>query len=233
MARKFVIELIDVPYLAVPNLATLDVEETAKRIIRARSGHSTKNYDANMKQIGTMVTTRAPLVLLQDQFNSVNDDAWRAQVKDVCERLYSLFGQRSATWYPRDRKPRVLFDQTLFKHAICGVWVRNGRATATAINARKTQFLDSHARAFLARGIEEFYLIDDPGLHDYNIIDLGEAPKSGARATRLYTPDQIVPMSLEEFEFVLRKFMMAVERAGFSARPDNDLNVADLFRRKG
>lgn len=230
--KKFIIELIDVPYLAAPNIAAIDVEKTANRITRYRSGRSTKSYDQNMRQIVDMSTGMASLELLQAQFDSVKDESWRAQVKDVCERLHSVFGAGYSRWHPTDRKPRELYDQTLFKHAIRGVWVRDGRATATAINARKSLFLDATARSFLARGIYEFYLIDDPGLHGFNIIDLGAAPRTDARATRVYTPDHVEPMSLEAFESILRKFMMAVERAGFSAKPEAGDSIVDMFRRK-
>lgn len=231
--KKFIIELIDVPYLAAPNIASIDVELTAKRIVRYRSGHSTKTYDPNMKQITDMVTGIASAELLKAQFASLKEDAWRANVEDVCERLHAVFGRTPAIWYPTDRKPRELYDKTLFKHAIRGIWVRGGRATATAINARKTLFLDATARSFVARGIHEFYLIDEPNLHDFNIIDLGVAPRTDERATRVYTPEHVEFMPLETFEAVLRKFMMAVERAGFSAKPEAGQSIVDLFRRKG
>lgn len=79
--KKFIIELIDVPYLAAPNIASIDVELTAKRIVRYRSGHSTKTYDPNMKQITDMVTGIASAELLKAQFASLKEDAWRANVE--------------------------------------------------------------------------------------------------------------------------------------------------------
>jgi hypothetical protein len=39
-------------------------------------------------------------------------------------------------------------------------------------------------------------------------------------------------MSLEEFEAILRSFLEAVERAGFSTRPAAGQSIADLFRKK-
>lgn len=230
--KPFIFELIDAPYLARPNLRGIDVEATAKKILQYRRGRSTKSYDGNFNQIGAMVTGRASLEQFRAEFAGLQDDGWRAQVVEVCDRLFDVFGSAESRWYPADRKRRILHDRMLYKHAIRGVWVRDGRATATVINARKTLHLGDFDRAFVARGVYEFYIIDDPNIHDFNLIDLGATPKTDDRVTRVYTPDQVDLMPLEAFEVTLRKFIAAVERAGFSTQPGDGQSITDLFRPK-
>jgi hypothetical protein len=231
MAKKFIIELIDIPYHALPNISNIDVQATAERIkARRKGGGGNKNYDLNVAQISDMVTGLAELPRLKDQFAQIDDVAWREQTQDVCERLFGIFASEPARWYPVSRKPQELHDRTLFKQAIRGIWAGNGRALATLLNLRKTLLFDEAALAFLARGLHDFYLIDDPNLHGFNIVDLGADSKSGERATRVYSDRDVQMMSLEKFENVLRKFMLAVEMAGFSSRPAPGQSIADMFR---
>lgn len=230
--KRFVIELMDVPYLAAPSVANLDVNLTALKIARYRQGHSNKTYDGVFQQVADMTTGMASVAALKAAFEGVKDPAWKAQLQDVSERLYGIFGRGVSRWYAADRKPRELFDRTWFKHAIRGVWVRERKATATLVNARKGLCFNPTDRAFLARGIYEFYLRDDPNIHDQLIVDLGAAPRTDARATRLYTSAEVEPMALEQFEAILKSFLRAVERAGFSTQPAAGQSIADLFRKK-
>jgi hypothetical protein len=159
-------------------------------------------------------------------------EAWQAELRSVTELLHGVFGNGVSRWHPANRKPQELFGRLWFKHAIRGVWLRDGRATATLINPRKWLSFNQDARAFLVRGLYEFYLRDEPNLHDFLIVDLGVVPQTKARATRLYGPEDVEPMSLEHFEAILRSFLQAVERAGFASQPSSDTSIADLFRKR-
>jgi hypothetical protein len=231
MARRFIFELIDVPYLAVPSLGEMDLLATAKKIQQYRRGGSPRNYDPAVRLIQDCVSGLTTRERVTGAFDEVADEVWKKQLEDVSGRLFDIFGAKQARWYPTGRKPIELFDRAWFKPAIRGVWYIDGAAYATLINARKTLFLSALGRAFVGRGVIEFHVIDDPNIAAYKVVDLGADPNSGGRATRLYSASEIDPMSIEEFEGILRRFMRAVEIAGYSSQPSEGMRIVDLFRR--
>lgn len=233
MKRKFTIELLDVPYFARPSLGALDVALTARRIQTLRRGGGGRSYDGAFSLIPDMTTGLATLEqLLSGLASTKDDDPWKEHLKEVAELLFALFGCCPGRWYAADRKPHQLYDRLWFKHPIRGVWFHEGRATATLVNPRRGLSFDPLTRSFLSRGVFEFYLRDEPNIHDYLIVDLGVPPRADVRELRLYTPEMIDPMPLEQFEHVLRRFLQAVEHAGFAAQPSAEQSIADLFRKK-
>jgi hypothetical protein len=231
MAKKFIFELIDIPYLSRPTIGAIDIPSTAARIQAIRKGGSRRNYDRVFKLVGDMTSGMAKAEALLRSLEDEPDEVWRRQLQDVCERLYAVFGKSASRWYPVGRRPIELYERSWFKPAIRGVWWRDGVAAAMLVNPRKTLFLDAVVRSFLARGVIEFHLVDDPNLHEFKIIDLGAAPRTGVRATRVYSMPDVDPMELGEFESILRRFMQAVEHAGFANQPSEGQRIADLFKR--
>ena len=103
---------------------------------------------------------------------------------------------------------------------------------AILINCRKSQPLSLNDIRFLARGVYEFYCIDNPNNPIPLIVDLGQHSEDRERKARLYEVPIEEAISLEAFESSVREFLSALNLAGISLPPPPDVeHILDLFRR--
>ena len=63
------------------------------------------------------------------------------------------------------------------------------------------------------------------------VVDLS-AGDNGSRELKMYMFDEKEMMSLDEFEFILRRFFEALVLAGVTTIPEGVENIADLFRKR-
>lgn len=229
--RRFVFELIDLPYMARPSLKAMDVGKTADRIRQLRDHGGRRSYAAVMQMIGQMASGHCNPEHIARAFADFPDKVWKLELIDVGERLLSIFETTRGNWYPSRPKPIELYEGVWVKPTIRGILWSEGFARATLINPRKSLVLDHYARAFQARGVYEFHMMDDPNVHGFRLIDLGADRGCEERATRVYRSEEVDMIGLEEFEEAIRTFMKAVELAGYSSLPRDEHRVVDMFRR--
>jgi hypothetical protein len=99
------------------------------------------------------------------------------------------------------------------------------------INARATLELGIEDLRFLARGAFEFHGRDIPGVERTAVWDVSRRSEAGERIFHESVLDQSEMMPLDEFEGVLRRFLEAVEVAGYRHNVEHPGDIIDLFRR--
>lgn len=231
--KRLIIELLDVIQLTAPNFDNFSETETAAKIIsyRLRGSSRPPSYDMAFTQMPNIVSGHMKKSDLINHLDSHANERWRGNLKDVGERLYDVFSKDLCTWYPVGRRPIETFSGVWTKPAIRGVRVvAGGDAFPCLVNPRSTLFFNKDALSFIARGVYEFHVIDNPRAIGPMIVDLGKDPVSDTRANRVYMPEQLVMMPLEQFEEILRRFLKAVELAGMMTVPADRHRGVDLFR---
>ena len=233
MKTRLVMELLDVVQLSSPNFENSNEFETAKRILsyRMRGSSNPPSYDMAFAQMRNIVSGYLKKVDLVRHLETHGNDRWRSNLVDVGERLFDIFSKDHCDWHPSGRRPIETFSGIWVKPAIRGVRVvGNGEAFPCLVNPRSSLFFGSRALSFVARGIYEFHVIDNPKAIGPMIVDLGRDHISGVRANRVFMPGQLSMMPLEEFEQVLRQFLKAVELAGLLSVPSDRHLGIDMFR---
>jgi hypothetical protein len=232
MKRRLVVELLDVVQFATPNISKLDLDLTAKKIIRFKKTGTPKSYNIAfdlLPKIATGFLKREDVIAYLNTHHIVD---WRPFVEDVGSRLFDIFSEMGCSWYPIGRKPIPTFSDVWSKPAIRGVAVKDGEARPCLINPRASIYLGNENNlSFIGRGVHELHVIDDAQAKGMLIVDLGKHPLTKARENRIHYSEEIKLMSLEEFENILRRFVEAVKLAGFNAVPESVYTVSDLFRK--
>ena len=231
--ERLIVELLDVVQLATPNFDSIDEFQTAAKIrsYRLRGSKNPPSYDMALAQMPNIVSGLMKKPDLLRHLDGHANERWRGYLKDVGERLYDMFSRDGCTWYPVGRRPIETFSGVWTKPAIRGVRVvKGGDAFPCLVNPRSSLFFGPSALSFVSRGVYEFHVIDNPKAVGSMIVDLGKHPIANVRANRVYMPDQVKMMPLEQFEEILRRFLKAVELAGMISYPAERHRGIDLFR---
>jgi hypothetical protein len=223
-------ELRDCPKFAYPSLTDIDVPATAANIVERLEGKGFLNYGQIWPLLPDITAGRMDEAAILRALNGYPTKWKNENLQQVALLLRDLFGGKGR-WYRAGSTPFEVLPGAYFKPSIQGTWYFDKRAYSVSINARKYQrvMLD-HAR-FLARGVYEFHSIDDPNDPVPLIVDVS-ASEDGRRKLKTFVYDTSEMMSLEQFEWILRKFFEALALAGVTTIPEGLDKIADLFRKR-
>lgn len=231
MAKKFRTELLDVVYFARPSVLAINIDETAHTIRSKRQESSFgRSYDEAIKLIRPMLHSGMSLSQIEAALEKYPNEDWRVHLLKVARGLFGFFGGRKASWYPTGRKPVVSGNGIVAKPPIRGVLVEDGKPHGVLINARSSLKLNDLEVSFLMRGVHELFVRDAMGVDGVLLLDLSRRADEETREVRPYWQSQTAMMSEARFEDALRRFVLAVARAGYAVEGIEDLPADDLFR---
>jgi hypothetical protein len=227
-------ELLDCPKFAFPSLTNIDVFATAANILERLGGKGFLNYGQIWPHMTRVAAGYVDEAYLVRNFNGYPIPWKNENLQDVLRLLGVAFAGKGR-WYPAGTKPFEILPGAFFKPCIRGTFYSNAdaRAYSVCVNARKHQHVFPDHGRFLSRGVYEFHAIDDPfePTPIPMVVDLS-AGDNGSRELKMYMFDEKEMMSLDEFEFILRRFFEALVLAGVTTIPEGVENIADLFRKR-
>jgi len=225
-----VFELLDVPKFAYPSVIEMDPVQTASNILDRINGGVFMSYARPVGLLPRIVKNQITQDEIAGMFKSYKHEWKNANQRDVAAALYAEFSGKGV-WYPIQSRQAQIFEGLWFKPSIKGVWFFEGVPYMVGVNPRKSQILVGSHLAFLARGMQELYGIDDPNDPLALIFDLSVAENGKNRAPRktILLEDQMI--SSLQFEDVMRRFFEALRIAGIEAVPRKIDDITDMLRR--
>ena len=231
MAKKFRTELLDVAYFARPSILSINIDETAHAIRTKRKANSFgRSYDEAIKLIRPMVQRGMAVEQIEAALDRYPDEKWREHLLHLARGLFHFFGNRECSWYATGRKPVISGNGIVAKPPIRGVMVEGGNPHGVLINPRTSLKLTDIEVSFLMRGVHELFVRDAMGVNGVLILDLSRMADDESREIRPYWQEYTSMMSEARFEETLRRFVLAVARAGYAVEGVDDLPADDLFR---
>ncbi len=223
-------ELLDMPKFAAPDVLTLRAQPTAFNLMERVGGGGFMSYGQIWPRFDVIVRGFATDDFIDTSFTSYKAEWKNKAIRAAYRLLRDHFGGKGQ-WYPMPSASTYVLG-CWFKRSIRGFWAHDGKAYAVLVNCRKSQALSFSDVRFLARGVYEFYCIDNPNNPIPLIVDLGEHSEDRVRKSRIYEMPVEEAISLEAFESSVREFLTALNLAGISLPPPPDVeHILDLFRR--
>lgn len=232
MAKRFSIELLDIPYLAAPSLGAISVAATAERINKFRSGGSENKwaYDPAFDRFARFMSGEQIESLLEEM-GGFKRKVQRLSCCEVLSLLCDHLAGPRRLWLPYKRRPFELPGGFFFTGVGRGILRQDDGDFSVFVNQRKTMPRDPLAGAFFSRGTFEAHIRDEPSLAGGIVLDLSSLRSSGPRSPRKFVIGPENMMSLDQFDYICRVFFEAAVSSGYLVEAPTERHFGDLFRR--
>jgi hypothetical protein len=233
-----ILEPIDLPFLVKTpgRLRDLEIAPSAE-CIRQKGKGGPQSYKPLLARLGRLSSGHATLESILAWAGESGVEEFRPHLKAGALGFASLFEKRGGRWIPIQPAPVLVSGQLLCSHGVKAVWLHKDFRRACFVNLRNTFIPSEDALSFLLRACFETYVRDEPNISEACVVDVSRFAEVGSNVQRtrranVFTADDVPMMSLDEYEFVLRRFWMALEVSKIVAEGQMPMDiVGTMFAR--
>ena len=194
-------------------------------------GKAFMSYDVVFEDAEKMPSGLVSEDLLARRFTDAREVVRRSQL-EVALALNHYLSREADEWRPVGRKLIQALPDLLVKPGIRGVTINSRAIAPTLVNPRRSVKWNAFLPRFLTRGGYELHVRDDASATDFLILDFSQGDRGEPRSVRSVYYSECDPISIEEFEAIMNRFMEAVSLSKFAVKVPKGLPPLDLFRKR-